>query len=282
MSWSTKRIFGILTGAALASAVLVGCAGDATLPIDTGTPVIPATGGVTQNRGTSNNTVAAQPTPQQVQVTREDGTTVTGTLPSNTSLTAGDPVAVFEADAPLVDGLTVSGVSAAPNQDGSQPGTITIYMVGSSIRHETGLRITRDGRLGGRIICPDGHFQLFLDGPFAIVRGGNRLDIRNFVFDMWVRNGRASLPTRLQGELPVDGGSSFPLRLNFDLPSTFGNGYATLQVIHENGLLRQTRQVDASGFGQFHDIVLGENSMIPRVGVDSVEFDYSDTNPNTP
>jgi hypothetical protein len=70
MSWSSKKFFGFLTGAAVAGSVLVGCAGDVTIPIDSGTPVIPVSGGVLQDRATANESRAAQPNPQQVQVTR--------------------------------------------------------------------------------------------------------------------------------------------------------------------------------------------------------------------
>jgi hypothetical protein len=278
MSWSTKRFFGFLAGAAIAGSVLVGCAGTSTLPIDNGTPVIPGDGELVQVRGTSNSDVTPQAAPQQVQVTLDDGRVVSASLPSNTSLAAGQPVAVFEDSGnPIIDGLTVESGSAAPGS--RSPGDITVYMFGVSDPHDTGVVVTRLGRLSGRICCPDGHFTIFFEGPFAIVRGGNRLDVRNMVFNTWVRNGRAALPTHLHGDLPVNGGSSFPLQLGVDIPNVFSNGFNTLKVTHENGILQQTQRVDASGHVLFHDFVFSDNSRIPAVGLNTVEFSYDDTHP---
>jgi hypothetical protein len=277
MSWSTKRFFGFLAGAAIAGSVLVGCAGESTLPIDNGTPVIPGDGELIQIRGTSDNDVAPSAVPQQVQVTLDDGRTVSAALPSQTSLVAGQPVAVFEDQGnPIIDGLTVSGAAAPGSR---APGALTVYMFGTSQPHDTGVFVNRSGRLSGRVCCPDGHFTIFFEGPFAIVRGGNRLDVRNMVFNTWVRNGRAALPTHLHGDLPVNGGSSFPLALGCDIPPVFADGFDTLKVTHENGILQQTQRVDASGHVLFHDFVFSDNSRIPVVGLNNVEFTYDDTHP---
>jgi len=277
MSWSSKKFFGFLTGAAVAGSVLVGCAGDVTIPIDSGTPVIPASGGVLQDRATANESRAAQPNPQQVQVTREsDGAVVSAVLPSETPLTAGEQVALFGTGQPVLDGMRPTGGSGG--EFGS--GEIVIYMLSNSQPHRTGVFLNENGALSDRLICPNGDFRVSVNGPLAIVRGGNRLDIRSFIMQIAVRNGRASVPTSINGELPVNGGSSFPLHLNATFPTQFANGFATLQVTHDNGLLRQTRRIAADGTVQFRDIVFGENSVIPATGVNTVEFIYTDTNPN--
>jgi hypothetical protein len=275
MSWSTKKYFGFLAGAALAGSVLVGCAGNAELPINTGTPIIPAAGGgVEQAFGTANSDVASQPFPQQVQVT-VGGTTQTASLPSNTPLTAGQSVTVFGSDTPIFVGLS-NPASAAPGRQGG--GNILIYMYGhTDVVHDTGVHITRDGRLSGRVCCPDGHFTVFVPGPMFIARGGNRLDIQEgFDLNFWVRLGIASLPVAMDGELPANGGSTVPLRLFSDLPSVYGGGDARLQVFHANGSLQQTHAVASDGTVEFHDFQMTGASSIPRVGIDSFTFTYDE------
>jgi hypothetical protein len=197
-------------------------------------------------------------------------------LPSETPLTAGEQVALFGTGQPVLDGMRPTGGSGG--EFGS--GEIVIYMLTNSQPHRTGVFLNENGALSDRLICPNGDFRVSVNGPLAVVRGGNRLDIRSFIMQIAVRNGRASVPTSLSGELPVNGGSSFPLHLNATFHSQFANGFATLQVTHDNGLLRQTRRIPADGTVQFRDIVFGENSVIPTTGVNTVEFIYTDTNPN--
>jgi len=272
MDWSNKRFFGFLAAAAVASSVLVGCAGDATIA-NAGTPIVPGNGGITYQPGTSNETVAASASPQQVQVKLEDGRVVTGALPSGIPINTGDKIAVFEPDIPIFEGLTTPG--SAPVKQGSDIGGVKVYMVGDSTLHETGIKV-KQGGLSGRIICPDGHFRVVLQGPFAIVGGGNRLDIQEFAFEIWVRNGKASIPTRVRGELPVNGGSSFPLQLGVDIPTVYAGGKAALTIVHANGTLSKQLTLDSNAHVTFHDFTFQGNSQIPRTGVDLVEFKYTD------
>jgi hypothetical protein len=267
MSWSSRRVFGLLVGAMVATSALVGCAGDATVGPDPGTPFVPANGGVTQNGGTSNETRAASENPQQVQVT-VNGNPQTGSLPGGISLTAGEPVAVIEGGTLILQGMTVVGGRT------HQPGDIMVRRAGSQDYAHSGVFVRADGSLSGDLVLPDGDYDVFLKGPFAVVNGNGRLDIQSIVLHGQVRNGVASVPTTIDGQLPVNGGTSYPLRLNIQMPAQFAAGFVELKVIHGNGILRQVKTLN-NGFAQFHDLEPGTNSNIPTTGVQTVEFRYS-------
>jgi hypothetical protein len=280
MSWSSKRFFGLVFGAALTGSAMVGCSGnDSTVPLNSGVPSIPATGGVAQSTGTSTNNVAAAPSPQQVQVT-QGGSTVTANLPANVSLTAGETVCVFGTTGPI-QGLVPVGGSNSPStrlQNGDPPGEIFERRNGTGDFWDTGVRILPSGQLSGLIVMPDGVWEEFIHGPLALVNGNGRLDIQTISEFGTIENGVASLPVQMDGDFPVDGGSTFTLHLDVQMPPTFANGWVQLRVTHQNGILSQWKQLN-SGFAQFHDFVQGNNSAIPTTGVNTVEFDYSATHP---
>jgi hypothetical protein len=252
----------------VASSALVGCAGDATVGPDPGTPVVPANGGLVQNVGTSNETRGATENPQQVQVTVGGGST-TAWLPGGLNVAMGQQVAVFDPSVFILEGLTTTGGRA------DEPGTITVRRNGGAF-YNAGVRVLSDGRFSSAWFLPDGFYEIFMKGPFAIRRGQSSLDIQSIVIRGEVRNGVASFPQTISGDLPVNGGSSYPLRLNVQMPATFANGFLELKVIHGNGILHQDRELN-NGFAQFHDLTLSGNSIIPGTGVQTVEFTYNTT-----
>lgn len=269
MSWSSRKVFGFIVGAMVASSALVGCSGDGAVGPDPGTPVVQANGGLTQDNGVSNETRGATDSPQQIQVT-SDGGVVTGMLPGGLNVTTGEQVASFEPGQIILEGLTVIGGRQ------SEPGEITVRNLPGGQFRSAGVRVQNDGRFSGRWFLPDGFYEVFVQGPFQIRRGQNALDVQSIVLRGEVRNGVASFPQTIDGQLPVNGGSSYPLRLNIQMPATFATGWVELKVIHQNGILHQDKQLN-NGFAQFHDLTLAGNSIIPTTGVQSVEFSYSTT-----
>ncbi|HSI72071.1 MAG TPA: hypothetical protein VK934_02750 [Fimbriimonas sp.] len=263
MSWSSKRVFGFLVGALVATSALVGCSGDATIGPDPSTPFIPVSGGASQASGTSNETRAASGAPQQVQVT-VGGNVTTGMLPAGVSVTTGEQVGTLDPNTTIIAGLHPTG--------GRAPGDI--YLIFNGQQFPTGVHLNSDGSLSGLLVLPNGFYTVFIQGPLVIEQNGQRLDIQSYVINGEVRNGVYSLPSSVNGQLPVDGGSSFPLRLDVQMPATFANGFVELRVIHANGILHQDRTL-VNGFTQFHDLVFGDNSIIPATGVQTVEFSYS-------
>jgi hypothetical protein len=250
----------------VATSALVGCSGDATVGPDPGTPFIPVTGGATQASGTSNETRTASSSPQQVQVT-VGGNSVTGTLPAGIGVTTGQQVGTLDPNTQLLQGMHPTSGTRAPGD---------IYLVQGGTQYPTGVHLNSDGTLSGRLILPDGFYTVFIQGPLVVERNGARLDIQSFIINGEVRGGAFSIPQTMSGQLPVDGGSSFPLRLDVQMPATFANGYVELRVVHANGILHQDRTL-VNGFAQFHDLVFGDNSIIPSTGVQTVEFSYSTT-----
>jgi len=267
MSWSSKKIFGLVAGATIAT-VVAGCAGsDSSIGPNPGTPSIPVTGGVPQDRGTSDNAYGATSSPQQVQVTTSTGPT-SGLLPAGLSLNAGEQVGTISPNQAIISGLTV-------NQGGRQapPGEIYVTRLPNTTQNDTGIHINNDGSLSGRLVLPNGHYRVFIAGPLAIVRGGGRLDMQSMTIDGWVQNGWVSIPATIDGDIPVNGGSSYPLAVDITMPGEFATGQVELMITHANGVLDQKRTLNA-GAAQFHDFVVGSNSAIPTVGVQNVEFDW--------
>jgi hypothetical protein len=266
-------------GALVVSSAIVGCAGDATVGPDPGTPVVEANGGVPQGAGTSNETRAAGPEPQQVQVT-VGGNPQTGFLPGGLSLTAGEMVGTIDPGVIILQGLSTiggnNGAAGGVNVQSRthQAGDIMVRRQGSSQQHHSGVRLLNNGTLSGRLVLPDGDYEIFIKGPLVVARGGQRLDVQTLIFHGEVRDGFASVPQTIQGELPINGGSSHPLRLDIQMPNRFNNGFVELKVIHGNGILHQDKTL-SNGFAQFHDLVFSGNSVIPQVGVQTVEFRYS-------
>lgn len=281
MSWSSKNLCSFIAFTAVGGAVLAGCAGDATVGPNPGVPVIPASGGLVQARGTSNDTVAPQVNPQQVQVTANGGTT-TAWIPGGVGLTAGEEVAVFFDTFPIIEGLSAVGGRS------HQPGDILVKRLPDGEQYHSGVQVRSDGRLTDRLALPNGRWLVELNGPFTITRGGNRLDVQKLILEGVVRNGSASVPTTrfnedgsvnrmgLEGELPVNGGTTHTLRIFAWLPQMFGGGHARLRVTHANGTLDHISRVREDGRVLFGDSNLNDNSLIPRTGVLTVEFRYSD------
>ncbi len=276
MSWSSKKIFSFLVGASVLSSAIVGCAGsDASTGPNPGTPVVPASGGVTQFSGTSNETRASQESPQQVQVT-VNGEPTTGFLPGGDNLATGEQVAFFPKGQLILQGLTISGGGNSANQSRGEAGAITIRNRNSNIPYDTGVRLLSNGTLSDNLILSNGDYEVKVQGTLAVARDGKRLDFQTLILDGQVRNGVGSVPQVINGQLPVNGGSSFPLRLDIQMPPQFNAGFVKLRVIHDNGILQQQHAL-ASGYAQFHDLQFAGNSVIPPTGLNTVEFRYSDT-----
>lgn len=263
MSWSNNRIFPLAAVAVMAS-VMAGCAGDGGgVPIDSGTASIPVSGGVLQSRAVTNEAVSPQAFPQTVSVTREsDGQTVQAVLPAGMGVAAGQQTVVFARGVPVLSGLKATGPG--------DPGTVVVYS--GSTAMATGVDIDETGALTDEITVPNGDYSVSVSGPLSVSGAGQRLDFLTLILQARVVGGVASLPRSVSGELPVNGGSSFPLAINANFPNEFAGDRATLQVTHENGLLRQSKTLAGDGSVRFHDFVFGDNSMIPRSGVQTVEL----------
>ncbi|MEZ0325408.1 MAG: hypothetical protein ACAH95_05845 [Fimbriimonas sp.] len=257
------------------SSALVGCSGDATVGPDPGTPVIPASGGVPQNTGTSNETRGATEQPQQVQVTVGGGPQ-SASLPGGISLTTGEQVALFPAGQVILQGLSTIGGGNVAHQTRQEAGEIWVRDHNSNVSYYSGVKVTTSGTLSGPFVLPNGDYEIFMHGPFTISNGGQILNVQTIILDGQVRNGVASVPMTISGQLPVNGGSSYPLRLDIQLPSQFAVGFVDLRVVHANGILHQDKTLN-NGHAQFHDLTFSGNSVIPAVGLQTVEFRYSDT-----
>lgn len=268
MSWSSRRIFSIAAGALLVSSALVGCAGDATVSPNPGTPFVPAAGGVQQNQFTVTESRSAGAVPQPVSI-NIGGSTVQAFIPAGVAITAGQQVAVIRENNPVIQGLTVSDTSRAP-------GDIFIRRRPGTEEVPTGVHLRDDGSLSSAIIIPPGLWDVFVAGPLQISNGGNTLNINTglVLSGEVTTTGIASIPSSISGAFPVNGGSTHPLRLNVTMPTAFAGGNATLRITHGNGVLEQVRQVPANGTFQFHDLVVGGNSSIPVQGVGEVRFSY--------
>jgi hypothetical protein len=239
MSWNKLRVFGIFAGAALATSALVGCAGSGTLGPDPGSPFIPATGGVNQQTGV-------------------DG--------------SGDQVAVIKADSPLIDGLRASGFFTSDGRQDDRAGVIQVRRRGAQGFEDTGVRVTRNGTLTGDVLLQNGWWEINVIGPLSIVKGGDTLTMAGLRLDGVVRNGVASVPGTISGQLPVDGGTTFGLQLNGQLPAQF-NGRTELEVLHNNGGLFQSRNV-VNGAFDFRGMAQTGNATIPRTGLNLVHWRY--------
>jgi len=82
----------------------------------------------------------------------------------------------------------------------------------------------------------------------------------------------------MDGDFPVNGGTTFTLNLDVQLPVQFANGYVQLEVVHQNGILSQWKTLN-NGFARFQDMVQGNNSRIPPTGVNTVKFTYQQNHP---
>lgn len=276
----TRRLssLGMLCAAVVGSGVLAGCgSSQSTQGVSN---LVPTTGGIPTSPGTSNNTVAAGPAPQQVQVT-VNGTTATATLPAGLSLTAGESVDVIPAGTTPINGLTYApsyrkpaGVTVKPGQG---QGAI---IIGTT---DTGLFIDMSGSLSGILVLPPGQYTAYLRGPFNITTTAspNMLTINDEIILTFEvdDNGVASLPTSMTLNLPGNGGvlTDGPYAMvQYPLPD-YATGTVTLDL---TGLNTYPSSITAS---QWQGLVNGAATIkghhsgdtIPQKGLEDVSVVYS-------
>lgn len=274
----SKRIslFGILASAAVVSGVLAGCGGSSS-SVQGLTPFVPVTGGVSGGTtATSNNSVSASTTPQQVQVTLPDGSTLTGTLPAGQAINAGDVVGVVPPNQPIIGGISYAGPKRA-----ASPGDL--FVDGT----DSGIQINPDTSFPVFVILPNGQHTLSESGPFNISNGNNTLTVQQFIFKLEVQSilgvGLISLPTSVTGRLPANGGSTANGNgVAVDLVGQFVGHTATLTVQWPGVTKAQTKRLNGISIlgvqfaeAKFRDPLSDSSDVIPATGVNTVELDIN-------
>jgi len=252
-----------MTSAAVAmGGVMTGCGGSSS-SVTHQTPTVSATGGVAAQNGTSATGASQSAAPQQVQVTRQDGSTVTATVPPGESFAAGTPVNVIPANQPFINGLSLAPKTRAQ-------GDVTVDGQAS------GVHVNPDGSLDQNLILTAGTHQVDAQGPFNVSDGTNTLTVGNFRFVVLVLpNGNSSLPVALNMRIPANGGSTENgnfVNVTFATPD-FMTGQANLVVSWPGTNKNQTRPFN-NGVANFADLSPNRGDTIPNDGVSYVQFGY--------
>jgi len=279
-------ILSLISAAALVSGVLIGCGGSNVSTAGV-SPTVTATGGVPVTSGAPVTAAPSSTTPQQIQVTQSNGTTVTGTVPpGQPAIAAGSTTGVIPANIPFINGLTptpsvhkVGTAKKLTSGEGQNPLLIS-YDQGHSWTW-TGLNINQDGSLSGYLVVAAGtNFWLEAVGPFVLISTQGfvtqQLSMQDLVFGIIVNaDGIASVPSSLTMKLPTNGGTT----ANGNFVSV---GYPTPEFSSATGSLTitglvagsksQTRAI-VSGKATFNDPVdNGTPDKIPSGGINEVIF----------
>lgn len=216
-------IYGLISAAAIVSGVMVGCGGSSA-NVSGQAPIVPASGGITSNSGSSTQTYNSVNAPQQVQVT-VNGSPVNAVLPPNESLPAGANASVIPAGTPIINGASLTppktiGDKGAPSATYGIQGEVDVDGCAVYVTSSHKL-LNDDTSLNFPLALAAGHHTITVTGPIYITGdgiNGKILTVSSFVFKVTVNaDGNGSIPVGLLLRLPANGG-------------TLGGGnYATVQ-----------------------------------------------------
>lgn len=238
----------------LAALVAVGCGGSGTYhftpPSINGTTSTP-TATVTAAAPVSvvTDPVTGTPVTQTVPATFTDpdpasptfGTTVTEpvAVPAGQTIAQGDPtILIPTATFPVpidTDGTVPSQGTVKPRLANSKPGEVWISTDGGNTYVDSQLKIKNfalQGALGAKYIqisVKNPSFDLWVDGPFHLGSGTNRLDVGIGMSIEFSRLGTFSYPRRVTYAFPANGGVLTQAKINIQFPSiatTSGGGSA--------------------------------------------------------
>lgn len=273
-------IYGFISVAAVVSGVLAGCGGgSSSVAGQSGT--VTTSGGAATTTQTFTSGVGSTTAPQQVQVTI-NGSTVSASLPANTTIPAGSTVAIVPTT-PIIPGLTLG-----PKAQGEKaaPTTTKAYEIYDN-GNDSGVSVGADGALSTPLILIPGKHTLTVSGPFNIVGGTGlnptQLTVKSFIFKEVVNSdGTSSIPVFNNFKLPSNGQSiahGCYVTSYFD-PSFIGHtGSLTIQygstTIAKNVTIAAATTGDYSGDGYATYNALSSHPKIPTGGVNTVEFDVN-------
>ena len=279
-----RYLYGLVSAAVVLSGVLAGCGGSGS--VKGIAPTVRTTGGVGSDTGTATAGTTAGGTPQQVQVTVSDGSTQTATLPPFSTVPSSGVVGVVQ-PGPILEGLThpsFHGVVKTPKATvksfAETPYHVYVNDFDSGVTVDTGGSLT-----GFLILCPaesgPKSYKISVTGPFTLVNGAtSSLTIGRFVFRVVVYpDGSVTVPNRISGNLPGDGGSfdggnsvtvRYPTRV---IPHMVG-GSASLRITYGSNAMFDADLVGSTGTVTYKNNQAINHGNIPDTGVDSVEFSF--------
>lgn len=251
--------------AAFAVAGVIGCGGSSA-----GVPqrdTVQLSGGASSQTGTSDNAAPANPNGQTISINGGSGTAYLA--PTTDSTPAGTTLTIIPTGTTIFAGLTRTASRA--------PGDVFVNGVNS------GLTVTQNGSLSGNLaLLNNRKYTIYIQGPFYITNGSRTLTINEgFEFDVLVRNNTASLPNRIEGTIPSDGGTASDMFLTVNYPSIFTGDSIELSVTKSNGNVSQSRTLLEAmhnemviGQATFRDFV--PDVVVPEEGVQRVSLFFNE------
>jgi len=275
VSMISKRlgIIGFVSAAGIVSGILAGCGGSGS--IEGLGATINASGGLTTASGGGTPGTSSGSTPQQVQVT-VNGNVVTGTLPANQTIPASGVVSTIAPGIPILTGLTLAPKTHinvhTPTVSNGIQGEVDVDGC------DTGLRVDSAGNLSGYLFLVPGAHNITAIGPFDIIGGSafnpTTLTVGKFVFNVTVNpDGIASIPSALQVNLPINGGTlkaGHYVKVTYPTPD-FAAGNGTLTLSWPGDTIQKTQPV-VNGKVTFK--ALTNSTLVPMGGVATVQYDY--------
>lgn len=252
--------------AAIAVVGLAGCGGSSGGNVPR-RDTVALTGGAESQAVTIDNAAPANPAGQTISI--NNGTDTAWLAPTTQPVAAGSTIVIVPENTQFFSGLTRSASRA--------PGNIYVNGVNS------GISVDENGQTDGNIAVVNGQsYSVFVEGPFAIIGNGKRLDIsEGFDFNVVVRGNVVSLPFGIDGTIPSNGGTASDMFLSVAYPEPFVDDTLTLMVKKSNGNVEQSRVLSptvdngvTAGFATFRDFV--PSVTVPAEGVQRVSLTFQE------
>jgi hypothetical protein len=186
--------------------------------------------------------------------------------PSTVAIGPTTQVAVFPANVPILDNVTIEEESRARGE---------VIVNGVVL---PGLRMDNQGRFNRPLVLAPGQYSLLVDERMLVGPAVRPLRINGgFAFNFQVdADGQSSFPKQFSGLLPANGATTLNPKVfaAFQVDTNFGGGTAVLRVKKSNGDLE--KRIDLAGtVGTFRDLApAGGNAQIPATGVDEVIYTF--------
>lgn len=275
-------VFGVISIAAIVSGLLIGCGGSGSSNSAPG-PTISTTGGISSTTGNSTTVVPSSASPQQVQVTLGNGSTVTAMVPpGQPAFTPTSTLSIIPSGVAIINGLAPGRFQRRTS--GANPVNIS-YNKGATWLY-TGVNFDSSGTLTQNIalVAPilsgaGNNSKCYLQavGPLALtgtVNNGAVLTIQQLIFGIVIDSlGVASLPATLTLDLPGNNGLTVPSNsasVNYPLPD-YATGTATLLFTWPGIVRAQTKSV-TNGAVSYEGPSNSAPVRIPSGGVTTVEY----------
>lgn len=257
---------------------LSGCGGNGSNPAGT-SDTVQIAGGVSQVTVNAPTAIPATDTSTTVVV---DGQPVVFP-PSTTGYAAGEPVAIFRENVPIISNTTVADDAGLTRDSGVGLITIVNLTQGGSEYRQTGVLTGNAALLSSFAFKANCAYYVLASGLFTTSNPTNGTALTYKTLGLWFRvneNGVAGVPRSISGTLPANGSNTRAANtsLTAEFDGAFANKPVLLNLASDTSSLRKTVTSSAAVNGVskavFQDLS-GTGLTIPASGLKLVQL-YTD------